>query len=758
MKKNDDLLCFTQQRWKKTIRIMKLTVGLLLMTMITATAVNTYSQNARISLNVKDGTILDIFREIERNSEFGFFYKSEEMNLEKRQSIAVSGATIDDILKRVLDENYSYKILDKNIVVTKGSLEAIQQQTRKVSGKVTDASGGTLPGVSVVVKGTTIGIVTDSEGNYSLANIPESATLLFSFVGMKRQEVSVTGKTTINIILAEDAIGLEEVIAIGYGTMRKSDLTGSVTNVDVKRYTELPNVSVIQSMQGSVAGLNIGAVNQAGQDPTISIRGQNTLSSTADANAPLIVVDGTIYRGSLIDLNNSDIESVDILKDASSAAIYGSQASNGVMLITTKKGKTMTKPIINYSGSYSVQVPSNKLKPMQSAEYTEFYPDIYWENGSRLSPDYLQPNPTFSIAQHLKNNNIINGFNNGVDNNWWGLFTGNGYINNHNLSLRGKSNELDYFISGGFTDVKGFVKNDTYKKYNYRINLNAKINDWMKVGVESFLTSSDYSGVSPDIAELFKLQPWAPIYDENNEIIKTPSIGLNPFLIIQQDDSDRRLNIFGNIHADIKLPLKGLSYKINFSQNYRTTNQDNFNPWGATYTGSGYKNSYINYDWTVDNIITYNNTFNEVHNVNATLVYGVEKRDYSFTQTGAQNFVNDLLGYYSLEAGNPTLRSLNTGKQQEQSLYSMGRVMYNYKNRYLLTGTVRRDGFSGFGTTKKIGVFPSVALGWVMSEERFIKDKASWLNYLKLRGSYGQTGRRGIGAYDTRAVVKSMPI
>jgi len=290
------------------------------------------------------------------------------------------------------------------------------------------------------------------------------------------------------------------------------------------------------------------------------------------------------------------------------------------------------------------------------------------------------------------------------------------------------------------------------------MNFDAKINDWMNLGIESFLTSSDYSGVSPSQSWIFMLQPWAPIYDDEGEIIPNPEgSALNPYLTVQQDDSDKRLNIFANIHADIKLPLKGLKYKINFSQNYRTRNQDRFNPWGASFTGSGYKNSFINYDWTVDNIVTYVNTFNDIHNINATLVYGVEKRDYSFTETGAQNFVNDLLGYNRLEAGDPTLRSLDTGKEQEQSLYSMARVIYNFNNRYLITGTVRRDGFSGFGTEDKIGVFPSVAVGWVASEERFIHDNLDWLNYLKLRGSYGQTGKRGVGRYDTRAVVSAHP-
>ncbi len=627
-----------------------------------------------------------------------------------------------------------------------------------VTGTVTSQTGEPLIGANIQIKGTFEGTSTDVDGKYEIEVSDSNAILIISYIGYQVQEVAVNGRSVVNVELVEMASQLDEVVVVGYGTMKKRDLTGSVTSVDIEKLSDIPNVSVIQAMQGTIAGLNVGAVDQAGENPTLSIRGFNTLSTSAGANAPLIVVDGIIYRGSLIDLNVADIESVDILKDASSASIYGSQASNGVLLITTKKGKVTDKPIINYSGSYTVQVPSNKLEPMRAAEYEEHFPKIYWENGSRLGPDFLQPNPDWLIESELKTLDIANGYAKRLDIPWWDTFTSNGYINNHNLSIRGKSNTLSYFISGGLTDVEGFMKNDTYTKYNYRINLDADITDWMNVGLESFLTSSDYSGVSPPITTSFFFQPWTPSHDDDGNIIPTPEgLSLNPYAFLTMDDSDLRRNIFANIHADIKLPVKGLSYRLNYSQNYRTINQDRFNPWGASFTGLGYKDSYINYDWSTDNILTYKNTFNKVHHLNATLLYGVEKRNFSFTETGAQNFVNDLLGYYALEAGDPTLRSLDTGEEEEQSLYSMGRIFYSYNNKYMITGTIRRDGFSGFGTNDKIGIFPSVALGWVASEENFVKNNLDWLNFLKLRASYGKIGRRGVGRYDTKAVLQSHP-
>ncbi|HUH46503.1 MAG TPA: SusC/RagA family TonB-linked outer membrane protein, partial [Arenibacter sp.] len=395
---------------------------------------------------------------------------------------------------------------------------------------------------------------------------------------------------------------------------------------------------------------------------------------------------------------------------------------------------------------------------MGGSELEQFLKDAFWDQGSRVGPDYLNENPNFSIIPFLRNARIADNYEAGMENNWWDLLTRNGSIANYNLSLSGGGESVKYFVSGGLTDVKGFMVNENYKRYNYRINLDAKVNDWISVGTETFLTTSDYSGVSPNVSNAFVMYPWAPIYDSNGEYDLTPdSRGLNPLLEIQQDDSDKRMNLFANLHADIKLPfLKGFNYRVNYSQNYMTTNQDRFNPWGANYTGQGYKNSYINYDWILDNIISYDYQFNQKNKISATLLYGVEERNYSFTQSSAQNFINNQLGYNRLQAGDPALNIIQTGKERENSLYSMARLFYNRSDKYLLTGTIRRDGFSGFGSKSKIGYFPSIALGWVLSNEDFFENVES-INYLKLRASYGLSGRRAAGRYATQPIVDSGP-
>lgn len=716
----------------------------------------------RVSLAIKNAKLDSVFKEIERQTVFTFFY--EEKLIDKFPSVSVQAR--QRLLKSVLqDMSTLYRLQFKqiNYSISVKTVPAAEKQDTTiapitVSGKVTDQTHNPIAGVSVLVEGSSTGTTTDADGNYNIT-IEKGVSLSFSFIGHKTEVREVGDQETINVILDEDIKGLDEVVVIGYGVQKKSDLTGAVASADIAHLTETPNVSLFQGLQGTVSGLNIGAVDEAGENPLFTIRGQNTLSNNSGDNAPLIVVDGIIYRGNLVDLNTADIKSVDILKDISSTAIYGSQASNGVILITTKKGGGKRQPTINYNASYSFQQPSNKLQPMGGEELDKFLRDVFWEQGSRIGPDYLTPNPDFTLLPYFRNAAIATNYENGATHDWWGNLTRNGSVHNQNISVAGGDEWVKYFLSGGMTDVKGFMINEAYKKYNYRINVDAQVNKWISLGVESFLTNSDYSGVSPGVSTAFTMFPWAPAYEENGDYTLTPdSRGLSPYLQIQQDDLDKRLNLFANLHAELQIPaIKGFKYRVNFSQNYRTADASRFNPWGASYTGNGYKNNNQNYDWILDNIFTYSKDIGDKHRINATLLYGVEERNYSFTNAGAQNFVNDLLGYNRLQAGDPTLNTVSSGKERENSLYTMGRLFYSYDSKYMITGTVRRDGFSGFGSKKKVGIFPSVAAAWVISEEGFYGNMTKIADYLKLRISYGESGRRAVGRYATQAIVSSSP-
>jgi TonB-dependent starch-binding outer membrane protein SusC len=623
-----------------------------------------------------------------------------------------------------------------------------------IKGKVTDEKGEGLPGVSISVKGSTNGTTSDANGGYSLAVADEKAVLVFSYIGYLPQEHPVGKQSTINVSLKTDAKALEEVVVVGYGTAKKRDVTGAVVRANIESFSESPNVSILQSLQGAAPGLNVGAVTTAGSDPEISVRGRTSISGS---NSPLIVLDGIIYRGSLVDLNPNDIASIDILKDASAAAIYGSQASNGVILITSKTGKANQKPSIEYSTSYSLQEISNKkMLPEDGAGFIRKIGDRFLSE-SRSGTGLMTPNPNWDPASKFFGPEILKGYQTGVETNWWELLTNkNPLIQNHNIGVSGKNALSAYFFSLGYTDQENVVINDKFKRYNFRVNLDTDINDWMKVGIQSFLGISNYSGVSPSLGNIIQLPPQVAYRDEAGELILQPYRGtLNPFYQIDQQNLDTRKNLFGLLYADINIPfIKGLNYRLNFSQNLIDDKDYNFNAYAENFTGAGSKSNSSQYLLTLDNILSYKKDFG-VHSVNSTFVYGIEKRDFESTTARSMLFTNDILGYNKLDAGQSGLQNVSSNAWKEASLYAMLRLIYSYKDNYIFTGTVRRDGFSGFGPNHKFGVFPSAAFAWWLSEEDFIKDNITAIDDLKLRVSYGINGNRTVGRYQTLAKIGS---
>lgn len=633
------------------------------------------------------------------------------------------------------------------------SLNVSAQQNITVSGTVTDPQGNPLLGTTVVEEGTTNGTVTDAEGKYTI-NVPPDAILLYSYVGMKSQRIDVNSRTQIDISLEIDNIGLEEVVAIGYGTMRKQDLTGSVQRADIESFSEQPNVSLMQSLQGTVPGLNVGQVNSAGAEPEISIRGLTTLSGEI---SPLIVVDGVVFRGSIIDLNPNDIESVDILKDASSTAIYGSQAANGVIIITTSKsGGKNGKPLVSLSSQYSFQTP-HKTFEYPDAEYFQQKTERADFFQSRTeSSGYLEENPNYSFISRFNTAEEIRAYENGILNNWYDLLTRNNiHTQSHNIAISNRTKFNNYYISLGYSDQVGYMLNEDYERFNARINVDNTINDWLTIGMQSFMTTSDYSGAEISPRLRYEHNPYVTVYDANGDYVTYPgSQFLNPLLAATEDDLNKRLSLSGNVYARIDFPfLRGLSYKINFNNTYIVNSQYHFSDFGADLRGSGSKMEGRNYDYSSDNIVSFKRTFNYVHSIDATLLYGIEKRNYTSTFAGASDFGNNALGYNRLEAGNTELYEVNSDAWEESSIYQMARLFYGYDSRYLFTGTIRRDGFSGFSKENKIGIFPSAAVAWVISNESFLTNGPNWLNTLKLRGSYGSNGNRTISRYQTLAKV-----
>tara|TARA_R110002050_G_C8962065_1_gene514510 strand:- start:10018 stop:13302 length:3285 start_codon:yes stop_codon:yes gene_type:complete len=738
---------------------MKTFVFLFCTTVFSLNPYNLASQNSKIKIDDdKVLTVDEVFDLIMEQTDYKFFYEEGVFKDFPKVQVKKGIIKTNKLLNLSLtNANLSVVITpSKSIVITKIPLENSQNpiQDYKVTGTVTDANGQPLPGANVLEKGTTNGTQTDFDGNFSINTTDQNAVLVVSYLGFKTNEVVVNDQNQITVILQEDAASLDEVVVIGYGTVKKSDLTGSVVSADIKSFRQSPEANVFQAIKGSIPGLNISQTTQAGEETTLSIRGRTSISGS---QSPLIVVDNIIYRGSLNDINPSDIKSIDVLKDASATAVYGSQATNGVIMITTKVGEGDGKPIISFSSAYSVLSPTKELRPSNTEQFTQKAIDYDWRNSYLESSGYTILNPNYNVTGLLGLSAA--GFANGTDTDWWGLLTNNSPdIQNHNLSVRGKSKNTSYFISTGITDQKNFLVNDNFKRNTIRINIDNKITDWLSVGVKSFIANSDFSGASPDIRTIHIIPSVTTPYDDNGELIVQPWFAgvLNPLLRQKVDDLEERLNIDGAFYADVKLPIEGLSYRLSAALKRSTYKHYFFNPWGENQQGTGYKYNAFDKSYTLDNILTYKKTFNDVHDINVTLLYGRENRSQEFTRTEASVFTNDVLGYNSLEAGNADNINIDTGAWEENSLYSMARLFYTYDNKYMLTGTIRRDGFSGFSEKNKFGVFPSVALGWVISNESFLEESNS-INNLKLRASYGVNGNRTLGRYQTLASVTSEP-
>ena len=609
-------------------------------------------------------------------------------------------------------------------------------QNIKVSGTVTDySSGESLIGASVMVDGQTQGTITDSQGNFSI-EAKSNAQLVISYIGYITKKVSINGKTRIDVTLEEDRQNLDEVVVVGYGTMKKSDLTGAVTRAQLKDFEKSPNTNILQNLQGTVPGLNVGITTEVGTTPSLSIRGTNTLSGNTSV---VIVLDGVIYNSSLSSINPNDIESIDVLKDASATAVYGAQAANGVLLITTKRGKE-GKPRVSFSSAYSISTPTKNLKPMNRSEYLSFMTEFYYDK-AYLGPDYTTPNPDFHLADYLPDKVMLDPTQSdgisALDYDWWKDGTQTGHIFDNKLSVSGGSEYVNYLMSYQNINQEGYMLGDKFSRNSIRINVDVKPTKWLKLGIQSFGSFVNQDGAGVDIGSVVKACPLVEPYDEEGKLVPYPLQTLDPNAFLGTDvlDKERHNYLFANLSVEIKLPLKGLTYRLNYGNNYRIDQHYRASEYAASLAGEAYKQNTTYHDWTLDNILDYNNTFGR-HGVSATLLYGATQRKNEYTQALSQKFERLTLGYNSLGLGKDQFA---TSSAWDESLnYQMARLNYKYDNRYLMTATVRRDGFSGFAENNKAAIFPSVAAAWVLSNEKFFH--ADFVDNLKIRVGWGISG------------------
>lgn len=632
---------------------------------------------------------------------------------------------------------------------TNNSIKYIQQV---LTGTIKDVSGLPIPGVNVVEKGTSNGTTTDFDGNFSITLTSVNATLSISYVGFFTKEIISSGENHLDIILEEKATSLNEVVVVGYGTQTKKDITGAVASVSLKDFKEAPVTNPGQLLQGTVSGLNVGTVTSAGSTPTISIRGRTTISGSETV---LIVLDGIIYTQSLESINPDDIASIDVLKDASSTAVYGAQAANGVILITTKKGKR-GKAKVSFTSSLTFQGPSKNLHTMNRQEQLNFIKEVMWDHAYTKESGYTKEDSSFNLASWMTDSYMVNsdGSITSTDYDWWGNGTRVGTIIENKISISGGSENISYLFSLGNVEQKNYIVNDDFSRKSIRLNLDAKINSWWKMGVQTSGAFVKKDGQEPSLWTLISMTAMTTPYNEDGTLNLLPmeTARPNPFLGSDVDDKERNNYFIGNLYSEFKLPVEGLTYRFNFGNNYKARTHFQSNKYGASETGSVYK-EYVNYyDYTFDNIINYKRVFGN-HSIDATLLYGAIERKGESTVAEANGFSNIALGYNDLNLGENQIT--NSDAYSESLLYQMARVNYKYNDKYMLTATIRRDGYSGFSENNKSASFPSVALGWIISDEEFMQD-LSWLNYLKVRGGYGISGNQ-TSRYSSLAQVTQEP-
>lgn len=727
---------------------MKLTTIFMFLATLQISA-GVYSQNSKINLTAKLYTLADLIQAIESQSDFKIFYKTDQVDVRKEINLKAEDRTISSVLDQALEgTEITYRVLDKLIVLT-SSKEVIQQQ--RITGKVFDSkSGDALPGVSIQVEGTNVGTMSDVNGKFSI-DIPEASAkgaLLFSYLGYLPERIQLPAQTSLEVRLVPDVKQLEEVVVVGYGTQKKSDITGSVTSVAKSRLAELPMTNFAQALEGSVAGVNITQTSSIpGSSPTTSIRGINSITANT---SPFLVVDGIPFSGSFNDINPNDVSSIEILKDASAVAIYGTRGANGVILITTKRGGT-GKPTIRYSGYAGTEDFAHILKPRDGASYVQKYADFCTQKG--ITPQYKVPN-----LGELAN------YNAGVTTDWLKEVSQLGLIQDHSLSVSGGTKDVKYFVSGDYLKDKGNIKGFQYHRASFRSNLDVNATDFLTMGASMLFNNNNSDGGRANLLNAAAMSPYASVKDGLGNYIIYPmnpeQLYTNPLLGLVTDQLDRSTNLSGNVYAELAPNgiLKGLKYRINASYAYLPHRT-------ASYTGRvannliGGATSFNSEDktWVIENIISYSKDFDK-HHIDFTGLYSAQQENYFATSIGGSNYINDILSYNDVGAGGtisagsiPNVGQTGTYAWQSNILSQMGRINYSFNNRYLLTVTARRDGYSAFGAGgKKYGIFPSIALGWNINKESFLKD-VSFINNLKLRGSLGQVGNQAVGVNQTNS-------
>lgn len=734
--------CFKNPRFKQIFRIMRISTFLLMVCVFCSYAGNAHSQNAKVSIRMNNVKLDKILNEIENQTDYLFIYNNQ-VDINKITSVKVKNEAVAQVLDRILSgTGINYELEGTHIILTTEAIKDLhaQQQAKTVTGTVTDVSGEPIIGANIRIKGTTTGTITDIDGNFSIEAEPQSV-IEVSYIGYLTQETVINNQKSIRFLLKEDTKTLDEVVVIGYGVQKKADLTGSVANINTEKLNTQSNANIGQALQGKIAGVDIVSQGGApGSGTRIMVRGIGTLNNAS----PLYIVDG-MYMNIIDHINPNDIASIDVLKDASSAAIYGSRAANGVIIVTTKEGSnTEGKPIIDLSVNLGISTASKFLDMLDAKGWAEVTTIARQAIGK----------PALDMATDLANK---------PDNDWQDIMFRPALMQNYNLSVKGGGKYSTYYTGLGYFNQDGIVKGTNYQRYNIQSK-----NDYKRgifsAGTNLIISFSHDKPLHQElrggmIGTILQSVPTLEKYDDTREggyggtygdVVNIP----HPLAIIDDNIMDRyneNVKIFANLYAQIEL-FKGLKYKLNLTPDF---------------SFERYKNYLNKYDFglatnsitqlterqrrrrniLVENLLTFDRTFGE-HKISALAGYTYQDSRFRHIQAYGEGLPQ---GLEEIDAA--TTNRSNEGNSWRSVLTSiLGRVFYSYQNKYLFTATIRRDGSSKFGKNNRYGYFPSFSLGWNVAEEKFMEN-VHWLDQLKLRGGYGVLGNQEIDNYQYSSTI-----
>jgi TonB-linked SusC/RagA family outer membrane protein len=765
---------------QKFLLVMKLTLLLLTVGLLQVSAAS-YAQ--KISLSVKDASLESVFDQLRQQSGYNFLYSTKVLSKGKPVSISVQNEDFKTVLKKCFDDQpFTYIIHENNIVIRArtGDSTVISNATQSlndagmqnpdivVSGTVVDSKGLSIPGVTIKLKGTSQGMQTDPAGKFSMKVPDANGTLVFTFIGYVTQEIALNGRTVLNVVLAEQRSSLDEVVVVGYGTRKKSDVTGAVSSISESQLRQIPAGDIGTALQGAAPGLQVGKGNgnsQPGTTPVIRIRGERSLNG---GNDPLIILDGVPFAGSLNDINPDDIVGVQVLKDASATAIYGARGSNGVLLIQTRRGKS-GKTVINYNGYAGFNHILGQYDVMDADQFLTF------RKWGKINGTPLTSNGT-PVYTGLDDPKLITGslsvftdpvelglYQSGVRTNWQNLLYKTPLITNHQVNVSGGNENTQYDASLGYYHAGGIFPGQGIDRYSLKMSIDHKVNEYIKFGISTLDSYTVNQGqnnaanfTNNPVSQFLQASPFSTPYKPDgslytylpgsNQNVWNP---LTDFAPGARVDMDKRLNTFNTAYAEVNL-THGFKYRLNAGLQINPQTKGRFYASNTLeqlgQPNAGYNYNGTGYDYTLEHLLTYDKTIAKDHNINFTGLYSFEKNQTESNSVSYRNVLGDYIQYY-----NPAYASniTSSGDFAKYSIVSfMGRLNYTYKGKYLATFTIRRDGSSRLAEGKKWNTYPAAALGWNIDKEDFLANNKV-ISGLKLRASYGTTASTNLNPYQT---------